>query len=79
MTVTTAEAATTDADTERKRAATAQARLALVGVVLRRIEADDGRPQWIVTEDALCRSFDSLGELERWIDLRTRRRVGAVA
>jgi len=46
-------------DAERKALSTRQARLALVGVVLRQAEADNGG--------------------RRWIDLRTRRRVGAVA
>jgi hypothetical protein len=69
-----AEAVITDAESARKRVATARARLALVGVMLRETEADNGRPTWIAIEGALTRSFDGVVKLERWVDLRTGRR-----
>lgn len=51
-----------------KAEATLIARAALAGVVVVRIEADDGRPQWIASRWALTRSFDNLDQLGAWLD-----------
>lgn len=60
-----APAHATDAD---KRFMTCAARAALLGVELRLIEGDDGRPLLIATRWALTRCFEELGEVERWLD-----------
>lgn len=70
----TTEPVASASNADRKRAATCRARLALANVVLREIEADNGRPNWIAIEGVLTRSFTDLGELEAWVD----RRAGAV-
>lgn len=51
-----------------KRLATCQARAALLGVTLRVLTDDKGRPEFIVTRWALTRSFPSLAEVEAWLD-----------
>ena len=51
-----------------KAEATLVARAALAGVVVTRIEADNGAPQWVASKWALCRAFDSLEQLSSWVD-----------
>jgi hypothetical protein len=53
---------------DRKRLATATACTALWGGSLLVIEADDGRPQFVVSRWALTRAFDDLDGLEQWLD-----------
>ena len=53
---------------DTKRLATATARTCLWGGVLSVIEADDGRPQIVVSRWALTRAFGDLDELEGWLD-----------
>lgn len=54
-----------------KRLATVRARCALLkhmpGTLLHAIEADNGRPVFIVIWQALCRTFDRLDEVESWL------------
>lgn len=49
---------------DRKRWATAQAQLALVGFKADKIEGDDGQPLYVVSRWSLTRSFVELSELE---------------
>ena len=51
-----------------KQLHTARARASLRGVALTRIEGDDGRPLYIASRQALCRSFDDIGQVEVWLD-----------
>ncbi len=54
-------------DAHRKLLATLQARTALWGGSLPATESDRGTPVFIVTRWALTRAFDSLGEVEDWL------------
>lgn len=54
---------------EVKEFATAQARAALAGVTLYRIEADNGQPAYVVTRWALTRQFEDLQQVDRWLDM----------
>lgn len=62
-----------DAETLRvasaKRESTLVARAALAGITVDRIEADNGRPRWCASRLHLTRAFDSLDDLERWLDM----------
>lgn len=51
-----------------KRQASAAARAALQGIVLNAIQADDGRPLYVASIQALTRCFDDLGKVEAWLD-----------
>lgn len=53
---------------DAKRLATAQARCALWGGVLTAIEADSGRPAFIVSRWSLTRSFDDLDGVDAFLD-----------
>ena len=64
---------------DAKREATLRARLALRGVLLRRIEGDDGRPRWIAIQHGLTRSFATQDELALWVDLVDGKRAESVA
>lgn len=55
----------------KKRLATATARVCLWRGILVVIEADDGRPQILITRWALTRVFADMDELERWLDTVT--------
>lgn len=57
--------------------ATLIARAALAGVVVTRIEADNGAPQWVASRWALTRAFDSLQQLGAWLDRVTGTKPGA--
>jgi hypothetical protein len=54
-----------------KRLSTARARCALLrhmpGTVLHAIEADNGRTVFIVTWQSLCRTFETLAEVDAWL------------
>ncbi len=58
-----------DVEAPRKRFETARARCALRGIVLHRIEGDDGREVLIATQAAFTRHFADLTEVERWLML----------
>lgn len=51
-----------------KTFATLQARAALAGIVLHRIEGDFGRPVYIATRWAMTKQFEGLGDVEIWLD-----------
>lgn len=51
-----------------KTFATLQARAALQGITLHRLEGDDGRPLYIATRWAMTKQFDGLGDVEIWLD-----------
>lgn len=51
-----------------KTYATLQARAALEGITLHRIDGDFGRPVYIATRWAMTKQFDGLGEVEIWLD-----------
>lgn len=51
-----------------KRVATLQARAALSGIALHHVEGENGRPVYIATKWALTKQFESLDEVEAWID-----------
>lgn len=51
-----------------KRESTLVARGALAGFVIVRTNADDGRTVWVMSRWAMTRQFDSLDEVERWLD-----------
>jgi hypothetical protein len=53
---------------DAKRFATARARAALRGMLLHRIDGDDGRAVFIATYRALTKHFASLDELDRWLE-----------
>ena len=53
---------------DEKRTATLKARVALWGGALYAGESDNGRPEWIVSRWALCRSFSSLDDVEAFLD-----------
>jgi hypothetical protein len=57
-----------DAVRPDKAFATAQARAALLGVVLTRIEDDRGRQVFIVTRWALTRELHDLAAVDAWLD-----------
>ncbi len=54
-----------------KRFANAQALLALAGVVLHRLEGDNGRPIYIATEGPYTKQMDDLDQVDRFVTLRT--------
>lgn len=51
-----------------KTFSTLQARAALQGITLHRIEGDFGRPVYIATRWAMTKQLDGLGEVEIWLD-----------
>lgn len=53
----------------RKRLSTAEAKAALVGMVLTTVEGDNGLPLYVTTVDrwALTRSFADIDEVEVWL------------
>lgn len=55
-------------ETIDKRASTAKARAAMLGIVVHVLQGDDGRPEWIATRWALTKSFRDLAEFEGWLD-----------
>ena len=57
----------TSAAAQAKRFATQQARAALAGVTLTRIEGDDGRPLFVASRWALTKSFDNIGVVDAWL------------
>lgn len=54
---------------DAKAFATAQARAALAGVTLYRIENDSGRPAYVATRWALTRQFEDLQQVDTWLDM----------
>jgi len=50
-----------------KAFATLQARAALAGVVLHRLEDDRGREVFVVSRWAMTRQLDSLQEVDAWL------------
>ena len=52
----------------QKQFATQQARAALAGVILTRIEADNGRPMFCASKWSMTKSFDSIGTVAAWLD-----------
>lgn len=69
-----ASVVTVTTSVEPKEFATAQARAALAGVIMYRIEADNGRPAYVVTRWALTRQFEDLQQVNRWLDMVTGKR-----
>lgn len=67
------------AGADHKQFSTCQARAALRGVMLSRIESDDGKHLFVATFHALTKSFDDLAEVERWLERVDGKRVGAAA
>ena len=68
-TTNTVDSGQADAATQAlKRFANAQARAALAGVALARTEGDDGRPLFIASRWALTKTFDSIAQVEVWLD-----------
>ncbi len=53
---------------QTKAFATVQARAALAGVTLTRLEDDRGREVLIASRWALTRQFDNLPDVESWLD-----------
>lgn len=53
---------------EFKPAATAVARAALRGIVLIESIDERGRPEWIASWNAMVKAFDTLAEVETWLD-----------
>lgn len=58
-----------------KAFATLQARAALAGVALHRLEDDRGRDVFIVSRWALTRQFDDIAAVEAWLDRVTGQRA----
>ena len=57
-----------------KRFASAQALLALAGpITLHRLEGDNGRPIYIVTEGPYTKQLDDLDQVDRFVAMRTGR------
>lgn len=56
---------------DAKRYSTLQARAALAGIALQRIEGDDGRPSYIATIGAVTTRLATLDEAEAWIERAT--------
>lgn len=54
--------------TDSKSVATAAARAALCGIVLIESTDERGRPEWIVSWNALTKAFSTLTEVETWLD-----------
>jgi hypothetical protein len=50
-----------------KDLAGAQAEAALQGATLTAIDGDDGRPQFILVRNHLCKRFDSVDAVRRWL------------
>ena len=61
--------ALTPADVDIKRFATAQARAALRGYILHRLEDDNGVVVFIVTKEALTCELRDLDTVEHWLDV----------
>lgn len=53
---------------KQKRFATLQARAALRGIVLLESHDERGRPEWIASLHAMTRAFDSLDQVDSWLD-----------
>lgn len=53
---------------DAKLLANATARAALAGITLHHLEGDFGRPVFVATRWALTKQFDSLEDVERWLD-----------
>lgn len=53
---------------ESKLFSTLQARAAIAGIVLHRIDGDFGRLEYIATKWALTKAFDNLVEVGLWLD-----------
>ena len=51
----------------QKKFATCQARAALAGVTLIRLEGDDGRPKFIASRWALTKNFDNINLVDVWL------------
>jgi hypothetical protein len=58
-----------------KTFANLRARAALAAIELYQIEGDNGRPILIATRWALTKQFESLSEVEAWLDRVTGRRA----
>jgi len=58
-----------------KQFATLQARAALAGVILYRVDDDHGDEVFVVSRWALTRELRSLEEVEEWLDLATGRKA----
>ena len=67
-TTPTLDSGGTNAAAQAKRFATAQARGALAGVILTRIEADNGRPMFVASKWAMTKCFDNIGVVDAWLD-----------
>lgn len=59
---------------DQKRVATLRARAALVGVALHAIDGDRGVPIYVASRWAMTRQFESLSDLESWLDRVTGKR-----
>lgn len=55
-------------DPLNKRIASATARAALAGVVLAQTTDDHERPLFIAARAELCKSFQSVDDVEAWLD-----------
>ena len=66
-TTPTLDSGGTNAAAQAKRFATAQARGALAGVILTRLEGDDGRPLFIASRWALTKNFDNINLVDVWL------------
>ena len=54
-------------ESAEKGFATVQARAALHGIALHQIESDYGRTMFVATIWALTRAFESLGDVDAWL------------
>lgn len=69
----------TDIPMRDKAFATVQARCALAGITLIKLDGDFGHPVFIVTRWSLTKQFDFLADVDAWLDRVTGKKANTFA